>query len=415
MIAGGAGLKSRLQKVKTRKLQLAGTGERLMISNSYNCHNARLPVPARKNLLFAGDSLNEQNFSDKILRYKMAIIYIHIGTHKTGSTAIQETLRINKKLLKKNNCMLLRIKGLCDRILKMDSFDINRLDIEKNNVKRTIKKAKCDNIILSCENLSGNVMNAYMDNELIARSLKYIFSDYQVKIIVYLRRQDFFIESLYTQLIHEGNSWSFNEFKKKIAIRSFDWFAFLTRFAIFFEKSNLIVRPYEKIQLRDGDVVKDFFHLLDIDMDARFKCPKKLNHDYNREALKIARICNTFLDKNKKVRLRNLLQVTNYMQPFGHYSFFSKEERKALLTHYHSTNAMVAKEYLNRDNGKLFYNVAPGEDKDQQDNENVSVDELVKVMMNILIYNDSLNDFYTIRWLRKLEKYLLNLVRKIKC
>ena len=50
---------SRLQKVKTRKLQLAGTGERLMISNSYNRHNARYrcsPVPARKNLLFAGDS-----------------------------------------------------------------------------------------------------------------------------------------------------------------------------------------------------------------------------------------------------------------------------------------------------------------------------------------------------------------------
>ena len=49
--------KSRLQKVETRKLQLAGTGERLMISNSYNRHNARSPVPARKNLLFAGDSL----------------------------------------------------------------------------------------------------------------------------------------------------------------------------------------------------------------------------------------------------------------------------------------------------------------------------------------------------------------------
>jgi len=46
----------RLQKVKTRKLQLAGTGERLMISNGYNRHNARSPVPARKNLLFAGDS-----------------------------------------------------------------------------------------------------------------------------------------------------------------------------------------------------------------------------------------------------------------------------------------------------------------------------------------------------------------------
>jgi hypothetical protein len=47
---------SRLQKVETRNLQLAGTGERLMISNGYNCHNARSPVPVGKNLLFAGDS-----------------------------------------------------------------------------------------------------------------------------------------------------------------------------------------------------------------------------------------------------------------------------------------------------------------------------------------------------------------------
>jgi len=47
---------SRLQKVETRKLQLAGTGERLMISSGYNRHNAHSPAPARKNLLFAGDS-----------------------------------------------------------------------------------------------------------------------------------------------------------------------------------------------------------------------------------------------------------------------------------------------------------------------------------------------------------------------
>ena len=48
--------KSRLEKVEIRKLQLVGTGERLMISDSYNRHNARSPVPAGKNLLFAGDS-----------------------------------------------------------------------------------------------------------------------------------------------------------------------------------------------------------------------------------------------------------------------------------------------------------------------------------------------------------------------
>jgi len=48
---------SRLQKVETRKLQLAGTGEQLMISNGCNRYNARSPVPARKHLLFAGDSI----------------------------------------------------------------------------------------------------------------------------------------------------------------------------------------------------------------------------------------------------------------------------------------------------------------------------------------------------------------------
>ena len=51
------GYMSRLQKVETRNLQLAGTGERLIISDSYNCHSTRSPVPARKNLLFAGDSV----------------------------------------------------------------------------------------------------------------------------------------------------------------------------------------------------------------------------------------------------------------------------------------------------------------------------------------------------------------------
>jgi hypothetical protein len=50
---------SRLQKVETRNLQLAGTGGRLMISNGYNRYNVRSPVPARKNLLFAGDSVNK--------------------------------------------------------------------------------------------------------------------------------------------------------------------------------------------------------------------------------------------------------------------------------------------------------------------------------------------------------------------
>ena len=34
----------RLQKVETRNLELAGTGERLMISNGYNRHNARFAV-----------------------------------------------------------------------------------------------------------------------------------------------------------------------------------------------------------------------------------------------------------------------------------------------------------------------------------------------------------------------------------
>ena len=57
---------SRLQKVETRNLQLAGTGERLMISNGYNRHNARSPVPARKNLLFAGDSFISISFSPDI-------------------------------------------------------------------------------------------------------------------------------------------------------------------------------------------------------------------------------------------------------------------------------------------------------------------------------------------------------------
>ena len=43
---------SRLQKVETRKSQLAGTGERLMISNSYNRSQRTFACPRTEKIYF---------------------------------------------------------------------------------------------------------------------------------------------------------------------------------------------------------------------------------------------------------------------------------------------------------------------------------------------------------------------------
>jgi len=133
----------------------------------------------------------------------MQKVYIHIGTHKTGTTTIQNFMRANREFLNINNCNFIEIPSELDRQMAwLDNYHNDDLINEaKNYFIKTINNKKN---IISSEGLVGTYLQAYTNSSFIAHFLYEVFKDYDVTIILYLRRQDEFFESLYTQHIHEG-------------------------------------------------------------------------------------------------------------------------------------------------------------------------------------------------------------------
>jgi hypothetical protein len=82
-------------------------------------------------------------------------------------------------------------------------------------------------LLLSSEGFSGSVRRGYSN----ANHCAQILAGHTVIIVAYLRAQDSFMESLYTQQIHQGDAIPFADFLASLPPQSFDWHAHIQAFA----------------------------------------------------------------------------------------------------------------------------------------------------------------------------------------
>jgi len=301
----------------------------------------------------------------------MIKLYIHIGTHKTGTTTIQKKLRENNEYLEKENItffykpeFLLKLSG---------SKLLEKKYIEKGyeGLVQWIKEGKRKGIntfVVSHEDLSGNWRSGYKNSKTIAKSLQLMIKDLHadVKIIVYLRRQDTFMESLYAQNVQSGNPNTFRDFKNSYDSTAFNWYELLNNYAEFFGKDRLIVRRYSKKELPDNDsLIQNFGKIIGSKFLENLFDSEPLNQSYNHDALEIARLTAPYIDRYENDYLRSIFQRINSKQPFDNYSFFDPSERIEFLSNYKDSNKKVAIEYFNDQTGKLFDDITHEEDNFQ--------------------------------------------------
>ena len=230
----------------------------------------------------------------------MKKIFLHIGTFKTGSTALQFHMHQNRKNLLRqgfyygdyfDNYYL--HSNLCYGLLKeaLISYGIFEkykdhprfLNVaeEPSSVINRIKEnsLNCSNIIISCEaffadafrtlvglrnELSKKVkkdINRYMRERL--KSLLFTISD-DIVIVCYFRRQDLFIESQYNQYCK--NTWygdcndklpTFKEFVQYNPIE-LDYLSVLDEWRAIFDGANFVIKPYEEATFKH-DLISDFY------------------------------------------------------------------------------------------------------------------------------------------------------------
>jgi hypothetical protein len=254
-------------------------------------------------------------------------IYLHIGTEKTGTTYIQNFLRQNHDKLLEQGYFFPASPGMENHIrLTAYAQDDNTIDdlrfslnvtrpdevaAFRNKFKEQLlaetDQNRASNIIFSNEHCSSRLLTI----EEISR-LKDLLDliDENIKIVVYLRRQDQFLLSTYSTLIKSGATSELSTPSPRFVQNRYDFAVLLGRWSEVFGASNLLVRAYDKKCFVKGDLLKDFAATLGVKFDEAFNEPPILNQSLDPEVLEFLRNLNFHLPgimDEGGIRMRTLL------------------------------------------------------------------------------------------------------------
>jgi len=295
-------------------------------------------------------------------------LYLHIGIYKTGTTALQDFFLMNRDVLSE--------KGVVYPDIGMLNSSHNRFGASfYEDQDRTVAIQNLDNkstkeYVEQIMDLSDDVL---ISTELIwhkgndAYKLECLKNKFDIKVILYLRRQDLYLESAYNQEVKCNESRDIELFLGDImesGLLDYDE-STLSKWSRFAGKENLIVRPYEKEQFYGGSIFSDFlYYALNINSIEGFQLPSDYpNPRFSNNALEFKRLINQqdLVDYSLKEKLIPYLldfsvkEDPDSYHPFAGQGLLSIGKRHEIIQKYARSNHQIACYYLGRQDGRLFY------------------------------------------------------------
>lgn len=317
-------------------------------------------------------------------------LYLHIGMPKTGTSAIQAFFHNNMDTLETLGCKYPYFKH------KYPYISLNR-----NGhflVGNTYDEKVADECFSEIESYAGKYSKIILTDEEIWsvdshtpefwENLKNRLAkaDIQLKTIVYLRRQDAFIASIWAQRVKYKKmmTCTFKQYLKSHQNR-LDYYECMNLIADVIGKENVIVRPYEfsQFQGKGNTLISDCLLAMGIDWDDRFVYDNnKRNLSIEGNVLEAKRFLNMVPEFRKKgSKFRVPLEATQKeLMSQGKYrncSTFLKGEREAFMKDLEEGNKALAKEYLGREDGIFFQDSIPQNDPEKK---NYTIDELMMIL-----------------------------------
>ncbi len=312
-------------------------------------------------------------------------IYFHIGGRKTGTTAIQKFLSLNREQLKKMDCLYPGSPVEVHHEITHAMMDSSVQEIKSNTVIQKyineIERTECTRIIISAEGLESLAGKVPV--------LKEAFSGYAIKIIFYVRRQDDRIESNYNQAVKEisyRSPHTFTQFLGNGYKNILDYYEVLLPWRDAFGIENIIVRCYEKEQL-NKDIYQDFLQAAGLNMDTTFIFPKGIvNPSLDWDLIEMIRLLNIKFPDDKKLFTYtvNNLEKINMNYKTTSRRLLSPQQRHQLIELYNDSNQKVAREFLGRENGILFYAPLPDLNEPWQAYESLTVEKIVPIFTQLM-------------------------------
>lgn len=281
-------------------------------------------------------------------------LYLHIGNHKTGTTSIQHALVDNRDFLGANNISFFseHIKGKDLKTGNTSAWVFVDPKQVKNGVGSYVKEvnklaSKLSNlphntVIMSAESFSFIFEKQVIEN--LYQALKQYFDE--IKIIVYLRRQDEQIISHHQQESkgHNGTGVLFfgtdcHAIPQDIEHHRYymDYYMRISLWADIFGDDNIIVKDFDKNTLKDHDVVADFFSIFHLSIPQ--KKTYILNESNGFEKTKIGHLLNRYI-QSRQLRhyLFSYLSNEGKMLP-------SKSQAQEYYKHFLESNKKLKKRF----------------------------------------------------------------------
>lgn len=299
----------------------------------------------------------------------MKTLYIHIGTPKTGTTSIQNFCGLNREKLKEQGVLYPIMNYHYERksVNRNGHFLIGTI---KENGTRNKEKEKqvfnnelqyivdCfkdyDTILISDESIwwATSTRRKGLWKDLKKHSEQH---NYQIKVIVYLRRQDQFMMSRYNQKLKTdfiASTQSFDEYFADMNGRFkcvMDYRERIDNIAKSISKENVIVKRFDRNYFYNGDLNQDFLHILGVKVDDSFQQLKETaNTGISVQSGEIKRVLNrlkpiTMAENNKLLKILNECEE---VLPESNTSLMSTDEVKNFMEQFVDSNESIVDEYI---------------------------------------------------------------------
>lgn len=308
----------------------------------------------------------------------MATVYVHMGMPKTGTTALQYFMWNNNEVLEKYG---IHFPHMEYRYSKVGFYRNGHFLIEPkvNKLGKSVYRQPCDDYepaLDELQRLGETYDKIVLSDEGIYRlswkrpdfwsRLKKDLEDrhLELKAIVYLRRQDLWLQGYWAQKIKEGEVSSFDEFLEDYTDKKqlFDYYAYMSHLAAVLGRDSLVIRIYEKEQFRGAEknLYSDFLDIFGLTLSDEFEMDKEIrNERFDGAYLEFRRVLNAVPESvvGRKafqdcIRLSQEEDVKVSEQKF---SYFKPHRQKKFLDIYEASNQKVAREFFGREDGRLFY------------------------------------------------------------
>lgn len=295
------------------------------------------------------------------------VMYIHAGYPKTGTTSIQRFFQLNREDLKGRG-VLYPVSGIHgtghvkfaipflseEYLCRMRSSnllcDADAGERTKQQIENEIAESgsRIDSIVISAESFDGT------DQAGIARLVQLYQDDFQLKAIIYIRRQDKYAESIHAQA-YRVREMSFDR-DKPLKKYSFSYEYYVDLWSESLGSDNLILREYPE-NAQNNQLINDFMSAISVDSFPMHSKEIRLNSRMDRLALE-------FMQHHTGLSYGD---STYFMveELLGKYSeihkaakkfkfFYSPQERQLMLENCRESNNRLSEKYFN---GELFENI----------------------------------------------------------